>query len=147
MTWDWTQVSRTIRRTLNQWAGMALISEQPCDEHNMCAPIEPLRHEYYVTQAEYSCLEFRVFFLLPYYLPIVGERIFGFIPFLKVLASWEMQTALSRFWTQVTESNSFENNYHIISIPFFPQYISAVLIASTFVQDLNPVHRVYFLLG
>ena len=33
---------------------------------------------------------------LSYYLPIVGERIAGFLPITDVLALWEMQTASSR---------------------------------------------------
>ena len=33
---------------------------------------------------------------LPYYLPIAGLRIIGFIPFPRVLTLWEMQTASSR---------------------------------------------------
>ena len=34
---------------------------------------------------------------LPYYLSITGDRIVGCVPFLKVLAQYEMQTASSRF--------------------------------------------------
>ena len=42
-----------------------------------------------------------------YYLPKAEEVIGGFIPFQKVLALYEMQTASSRFWTRVTVSILF----------------------------------------
>ena len=38
---------------------------------------------------------------LPYYLPIAGGRIFGFIPFPRVLVLCEMQSVSSRIWTRV----------------------------------------------
>ena len=47
---------------------------------------------------------------LPFYLPIAGGRIVGFIPFPMVLALCEMQTASSRIWTQVPKSISDNNN-------------------------------------
>ena len=43
---------------------------------------------------------------LPYYLPIVEEIIVGSIPFPKVLALYEMQTASFRFQTRVAVSIS-----------------------------------------
>ena len=36
---------------------------------------------------------------LPYYLPIAGGRIIGFIPFPRVLVLCEMQLVFSRIWT------------------------------------------------
>ena len=43
---------------------------------------------------------------LLFYLFTDLERIVEFLPFLRALASWEMQTALSRIWTQITVSIS-----------------------------------------
>ena len=61
--------------------------------------------------------EFRVFFhtkvkepSLSYYLPIVEERIVGFLPFLVVWVLCKMQTALNRIWTQVTVSIFYDDN-------------------------------------
>ena len=49
---------------------------------------------------------------LPYYLPIAGGRIIGFIPFLRVLVQCEMQSASSRIWTRVTVSISYDDNHY-----------------------------------
>ena len=46
-----------------------------------------------LTQAEEPCL--------PYYLPIAGGRIIGFIPFPGVLVLYEMHLVSSRIWTRV----------------------------------------------
>ena len=71
--------------------------------------------------------EFRIFLLLdwyltkakefnlPYYLPIAGERIIGFIPFPRVLALCEMQSASSRIWTRAAVSISHDNNHSTTS--------------------------------
>ena len=48
---------------------------------------------------------------MPYYLPISGERIIGFIPFPSVLVLCEMQSVLSRIWTRVAVSIS-NDDYH-----------------------------------
>ena len=45
---------------------------------------------------------------LPYYLPIAGEIIIGFIPFPRVLVLCEMQSVLSRIWTRVAVSISYD---------------------------------------
>ena len=45
---------------------------------------------------------------LPYYLPIAGGRIIGFIPFPRVLVLCEMQLLSSRIWTRVAESISYD---------------------------------------
>ena len=47
---------------------------------------------------------------LSYYLPIAGGRTTGFIPFPRVLALCEMQSVLSRIWTRVTVSISYDDN-------------------------------------
>ena len=47
----------------------------------------------------------------PYYLPIAGGRIVGFIPFRRVLVLCEMQSVSFRIWTRFTVS-IFNNNGH-----------------------------------
>ena len=49
---------------------------------------------------------------LPYYLPIAGGRIIGFIPFPRVLVLCEMQFVSSRIWTRVTVSISNDNQIY-----------------------------------
>ena len=49
---------------------------------------------------------------LPYYLPIAGGRIIGFIPFPRVLVLCEMQSVSSRIWTCVTVSISYDNKHY-----------------------------------
>ena len=45
---------------------------------------------------------------LPYYLPIAGGRLFGFMPFPRVLVLCEMQSILSGIWTRVTVPISYD---------------------------------------
>ena len=48
---------------------------------------------------------------LPYYLPIAGGRIIGFIPLPRVLVLYEMQSVSSRIWTpRVAVSISYDDN-------------------------------------
>ena len=49
---------------------------------------------------------------LPYYLPIVGGRMIGFIPFPRVLAPCEMRSVSSRIWTRVAVSISYDDNHY-----------------------------------
>ena len=49
---------------------------------------------------------------LPYYLPIAGRRIIGFITFPRVLVLCEIQSALSRIWTHVGVSISYDDNHY-----------------------------------
>ena len=49
---------------------------------------------------------------LPYYWPIAGGRIIGFIPFPRVLVPCEMQSVSSRFWTRVAVSISYGDNHY-----------------------------------
>ena len=49
---------------------------------------------------------------LPYYLPIAGGRIIGFIPFPRVLVLCQMQSVSSRVWTRVAVSISHDDNHH-----------------------------------
>ena len=50
---------------------------------------------------------------LPYYLPIDGGRIIGFIPFPRVLVLCEMLSVSSRIWPRVAVSISYDNNHYI----------------------------------
>ena len=49
---------------------------------------------------------------LPFYLPIVGRRIIGFIPFPRVLVLCEMQSVSSRIWTRVAVSIPYDDNHY-----------------------------------
>ena len=49
---------------------------------------------------------------LSYYLPIVGGRIIGFIPFPRVLMLCGMQSVSSRIWTRVAVSISYDDNHY-----------------------------------
>ena len=49
---------------------------------------------------------------LPYYLPIAGGRIIGFIPFARALVLCEMQSVSSRIWTRVVVSISYNDNHY-----------------------------------
>ena len=55
---------------------------------------------------------------LPYYLPIAGGRIIGFIPFPMVLVLCEMQSVSSRIWTRVAVSISFDDNHYTTGTSF-----------------------------
>ena len=59
-----------------------------------------------------SCLTKAEELSLPYYLPIAGGRIIGFIPFPRVLVLCEMQSASSRIWTRVAVSISYDENHY-----------------------------------
>ena len=47
---------------------------------------------------------------MPYYLPIAGGRVIGFIPFPWVLVLCEMSSVSSRIWTRVSVSISHNDN-------------------------------------
>ena len=49
---------------------------------------------------------------LPYYLPIAGGRIIGFIPFPMVLVQCEIQLVSSRIWTRVAVSITYDDNHY-----------------------------------
>ena len=53
---------------------------------------------------------------LPYYLPISGGRIIGFIPFPRVLVLCEMQSVSSRICTRVAVCISYDDNHYTTSI-------------------------------
>ena len=57
-----------------------------------------------LTKAEEPCL--------PYYLPIAGGRIIGFIPFPRVLVLCEMQSVSSRIWTRGAVYISCDDNHY-----------------------------------
>ena len=62
--------------------------------------------------SETSCLTKAEEPSLPYYLPIAGGRIIGFIPFPRVLVLCEMQSVLSRNWTRIAVSISCDDNHY-----------------------------------
>ena len=55
----------------------------------------------------------------PYYLPIAGGRIIGFILFPRVLVLCEMQSVSSRIWTRVAESIFYNDNHCTMTPPFY----------------------------
>ena len=59
-----------------------------------------------------SCLTKAEKSSLPYYLPIAGGRIIGFIPFPRVLVLCEMQSVSSRIWTRIAMSISYDDNHY-----------------------------------
>ena len=56
--------------------------------------------------------------LLPYYLPIAGGRIIGFISFPRALVLCEMQSVSSRIWTRVVVSISYDDNHYTTGLLF-----------------------------
>ena len=62
---------------------------------------------------ETSCLTKAEEPSLPYYLPVAGGRIIGFIPFPWVLVQCEMKSVSSRIWTRIVVSNSYDDNHYI----------------------------------
>ena len=60
--------------------------------------------------SETSCLAKAEEPSLPYYLPIAGGRVIGFIPFPRVLVLCEMQSVSSRIWTRVAVYISYDDN-------------------------------------
>ena len=83
---------------------------------------------------------------LPYYLPIAGGRIIGFIPFPRVLVLCEMQSMSSRIWTRIAVSISYDDNQYTTGmLPLNNQHDSSreementkyvfIAIASSFTQ-------------
>ena len=69
-----------------------------------------------LTKAEEPCL--------PYYLPIAGRRIIGFIPFPRVLVLYEMQSVSSRIWTRVVVSISYDDNHYTTGTIYQCSYVS-----------------------
>ena len=59
-----------------------------------------------------SCLTKAEETSLPYYLPIAGGIIIGFIPFPRVLVLCEMLSVSSRIWTRVAVSISYDDNHY-----------------------------------
>ena len=59
-----------------------------------------------------SCLNKAEEPIIPYYLPIAGGRITGFIPFPRVLVLCEMQLVSARIWTRIAVSISYDDNHY-----------------------------------
>ena len=66
--------------------------------------------------SETSCLTKAEEPNIPYYLPIAGWIIIGFIPFARVLVQCEVPSVSSRIWICVTVSISYNRTYHRIRI-------------------------------
>ena len=64
--------------------------------------------------------------IYPYYLPIAGGRIIGFIPFPRVLVLCEMELVSSRIWTRVAVSISYDDNDYTTGT-YLRLYISLIL--------------------
>ena len=64
---------------------------------------------------------------LPYYLPIAGRRIIGFIPFPRVLVLCEMQSVSFRIWTRVAVSISYDDNHYTRGTSGRKYYTTAIL--------------------
>ena len=60
---------------------------------------------------------------LPYYLPIAGGRIIGFIPFPRVFVLCKMQSVSPRIWTRVTMSISYGDNHYTMSTSSWHDYL------------------------
>ena len=60
---------------------------------------------------------------LPYYLPIAGGRLIGFIPFPRVLVLCEMQSVSSSIWTRVAVSISYDDNHYTTGTCLFLDHI------------------------
>ena len=63
---------------------------------------------------------------LPYYLPIAGGRMIGFIPFPRVLVLCEMQSVTSRIWTRVAVSIFYDDNHHTTGTLSIIRHVSRV---------------------
>ena len=72
---------------------------------------------------------------LSYLLLITEERIGGYIPFPRVLAWRETQTAFPRIWTKVTESISYNDYHYTLSISVMLQWWDMLMI-SHFLLDM-----------
>ena len=55
----------------------------------------------------------------PYYLPIAGGSIIGFIPFSNVLVLCEMQSVSSMTWTRGAVSISYDDNHYTTDTSMF----------------------------
>ena len=65
---------------------------------------------------------------LPYYLPIAGGRIIGFIPFPRVLVLCEMQSVSSRIWTRVAVFISYDDNHYTTGTSLEFYYMPNIII-------------------
>ena len=73
---------------------------------------------------------------LPYYLPIVGGRIIGFIPFPRVLVLCEMISVSSRIWTRVAVSISYDDNHYTTGTSYMCVFMCVCMCLCVCEQDL-----------
>ena len=74
---------------------------------------------------------------LPYYLPIAGGRIIGFIAFSRVLVLCEVQSVSSRIWTRNAGSISYDDNHYTTGTSI-SLYIMFELYMKGYTQCGNP---------
>ena len=100
----------------------------------------PFSSTSYLTKAEEP--------ILPYYLPIAGGRVIGFIPFPRVLVQCEMLSVSSRIWTRFAMSISYDDNHYTTgTFFFFPSARTGYDTTSIFYAEFNRFEfRVFLLL-
>ena len=77
---------------------------------------------------------------LPYYLPIAGRGVIGFIPFPGVLVLCEMQSVSSRIRTRVAVSLSYDDNHYTTGTA----KIIIIIICEFFIWALAGSHSMQF---
>ena len=90
------------------------------------------------TNAEEPCLSF--------YLPIAGGRIFGFIPFPRVLVLCEMQSVRFRIWTRVAVSTSSDDNHYTTGTSY-GLFRQQCFIDSSLAKDDKQIKKILFILN
>ena len=86
---------------------------------------------------------------LPYYLLIAGGRIFGFIPFPRVLVLCEMQSVSSKIWTRVAVSISYDDNHYTTGtslLPSLPGPLCPGVVAHDKVLSIGEIELNYVLM-
>ena len=74
---------------------------------------------------------------LPYYLPMAGGRIIGFIPFPRVLVLCEMPSVSSRIWTRVVVSISYDDNHYTTGTSYIYFSLSLSLYLSIYLSNIG----------
>ena len=97
------------------WTRVAVSISYDDNHFTTGPPITGLNSEF--SSSKTSCLTKAEEFSLPYYLPIAGGRMIGFMPFPRVLVLWEMQSVSSRIWTRVAVSISDDDNHYTTGPP------------------------------
>ena len=111
---------------------------KPKGKHNICtlAIINKLFLNHHHHHHHHVALVARISLILslPYYLPIAGGRIIGFIPFPRVLVLCEMQSVSSRIWTRVAVSIFYDDSHYNTGI-YLSLYLLAWFVSFGFITD------------